>query len=399
MKRPLLKLALLLFLVLLLVSGGLFFFVVPGQVMASKNYLTQATGKNLSPAAAALHAGLVVVDLHADALLWNRDLLLRDTRGHVDIPRLIEGNIALQGFSATTKVPVGINIESNPSDSDMLPALMVAQRWPVATWTSPFQRALYQAELLASIARRSEGRFTLVRTREDLAQYLQRRKSDPACTAGFLTIEGLHCLEGKIENLQLLFDAGYRQMAPTHFFDTELGGSAHGRNKMGITEFGKAVLEEMARLHILLDLAHASPQLIEDSLALAKGPVVVSHTGVQGTCNNRRNLSDAQLKAVAATGGVVGIGFWDTATCGDDVASIVRSLQYATAVAGVDHVALGSDWDGSTATPVDASGIGQITQGLLDAGMAEEDISKIMGQNTVRVLLESLPMGGKGAGA
>ena len=166
---------------------------------------------------------------------------------------------------------------------------------------------------------------------------------------------------------------------------------------MGITEFGKAVLEEMARLHIVLDLAHASPQLIEDSLALSTRPVVVSHTGVQGTCDNRRNLSDAQLKAIAATGGVVGIGFWDTATCGTDIASIVRALLHAAEVAGIDHVALGSDWDGATATPFDAAGIGQITQGLLESSMKEEDIAKIMGQNTVRVLLESLPSNTQGA--
>jgi len=398
MKKRATKLILGVVAMLLLAGAGIFFFILPGQVMVAKNFLTHAPGTSISPAAVALHAGLVVVDLHTDTLLWDRDVSVRDTRGHVDIPRLIEGNIALQGFSATTKVPVGINIESNPSNSDMLPALMVAQRWPVGTWTSPFQRALYQAELLASAERKSDGRFTLIRTREDLAQYLQRRKSNPDCTAGFLLIEGLHCLEGKIENLQKLFDAGYRVMAPTHFFDTELGGSAHGLNKMGITEFGKAVLEEMDRLHITLDLAHASPQLVEDSLALSTHPVVVSHTGVQGTCNNRRNLSDAQLQAIAAKGGVVGIGFWDTATCGTDVASIVRSLQYAAGVAGVDHVALGSDWDGSTATPIDASGMGQITQGLLDAGMKEEDIAKIMGQNTLRVLLENLPTATQGAG-
>lgn len=359
--------------------------------MASLNYLTGAAPLKVSPRAASLHAGLLVVDLHADATLWSRDLLLRDTRGHVDIPRLLAGNIALQGFSATTKVPSGQNIESNSGDSDILPALMVAQRWSPDTWNSPLGRALYQAELLASVARRSDGRFTIIRTREDLAQYLQRRKSNPDTTAGFLTIEGLHCLEGKLENLRVLFEAGYRVMAPTHFFDTELGGSAHGLNKMGITEFGKAVLEEMARLHIVLDLAHASPQLMADSLALAKGPVVVSHTGVRGTCDNRRNLNDDQLRAIAATGGVVGIGFWDTATCGTDVASIVRALQYAVGVAGADHVALGSDWDGSTGTPIDAAGVAQITQGLLDAGMKEEEIAKVMGLNTVRVLETWLP--------
>jgi microsomal dipeptidase-like Zn-dependent dipeptidase len=124
---------------------------------------------------------------------------------------------------------------------------------------------------------------------------------------------------------------------------------------------------------------------------MARRPVVVSHAGVRGTCDNTRNLSDAQLRAVAANGGVVGIGFWDTATCGTDARAIARSIAHAVRVAGPDHVALGSDFDGAVATPFDATGVPQVTEALLDAGLDEAAIARVMGGNAVRLLRATLP--------
>lgn len=378
----------------LLVAGVflvLMFTVVPRYVMSSMNFVTTRGPYDAKPEADTFHKTLLVADLHADALLWSRDISVRSRKGHVDIPRLIEGNIALQGFGAPTRIPSTLNIESNPDEGDMLVPLVFFQGWPANTWNSAFGRAVYQAKRLRDAAAASNGKFTLIESREGLERYLQRRKTEPNITAGFLTIEGLHCLEGKLDNVDALFAAGYRMMAPTHFFDTDLGGSAHGLEKYGITEFGKAVIERMEQRKILLDLAHASPKLIDDSLAMATRPVMVSHTGVKGTCDNRRNLSDEQLRAIAAKGGAVGIGFWETATCGKDAASIVRSIQYAVGVAGAEHVCLGSDWDGATETPFDATGTKLITEGLMDAGMPPEEIAQVMGLNTIRILLNSLP--------
>jgi membrane dipeptidase len=189
----------------------------------------------------------------------------------------------------------------------------------------------------------------------------------------------------------VLAAAGFRMMAPTHFFDTDIGGSAHGVTKGGLTAKGREWVRALEERKVLVDLAHASPQTIDDVLALARRPVVVSHTGVRGTCDNRRNLSDAQLRAVARTGGVVGIGFWDTAVCGGDARAVARAIGHAVRVAGADHVGLGSDFDGAVTTPFDASGLPQVTQALLDAGMAEDDIARVMGGNVVRLLRQSLP--------
>jgi microsomal dipeptidase-like Zn-dependent dipeptidase len=142
---------------------------------------------------------------------------------------------------------------------------------------------------------------------------------------------------------------------------------------------------------VLVDLAHASPRAIDDVLGLVRRPVVVSHTGVRATCDNTRNLSDAQLRAIAATGGVVGIGFWDTATCGTDAGAIARAVLHAVRVAGEDHVALGSDFDGAVTTPFDATGVPLVTEALLEAGLDERTVAKVMGGNAVRLLRATLP--------
>jgi microsomal dipeptidase-like Zn-dependent dipeptidase len=126
-------------------------------------------------------------------------------------------------------------------------------------------------------------------------------------------------------------------------------------------------------------------------LALATRPVIVSHTGVKGTCNNTRNLSDDQLRGVARSGGLIGIGYWDTAVCGDDARAIARAIHYAVGIAGADHVALGSDFDGAVTTPFDTTGLVLLTDALLQEGLSEADIAKIMGGNAFALLAKLLP--------
>src|SRR5690606_29247407 len=100
-----------------------------------------------------------------------------------------------------------------------------------------------------------------------------------------------------------------------------MGGSAHGVEKGGLTEAGREMVRRMEAKRMIIDIAHASTRTIDDILATATRPVVVSHTGVKGTCDNNRNLSDDQLRAIADKGGLVGIGFWDTAVCGTEPAN------------------------------------------------------------------------------
>lgn len=376
----------------LVVAGIAGFFVfAPGIAERRMNRISPSTLPPVPPPVRAFHQTLTVVDLHADSLLWNRDLLSQSDYGHVDIPRLIQGGVALQAFTLVTASSGGQNIHSNTGEKDDIRLLSIGQLWPVRTWTNRLERALYQAQKLDELARRSNGAFTLIRSRADLQTYLKRREIERGITAGFLGVEGAHALEGDVAKVDRLFDAGIRMMAPTHFFDNDIAGSAHGVKKGGLTEKGREMIRRMEAKKMLVDVAHASPATIDDVLALATRPVIVSHTGVKGTCDNPRNLSDDQLRGIARTGGLVGIAYFHTATCGDDVQAIARAIRHAADVAGVDHVALGSDYDGAVTVPFDTRHLDQVTSALLSAGLSQEQIRKIMGDNAVRVLLAALP--------
>ncbi|MDP2957500.1 MAG: dipeptidase [Longimicrobiales bacterium] len=378
----------------LLLAALLAFGVVPGVLARRANRTLDGATGPVSAEAARIQATLVAADLHADALLWDRDLLRRGSWGHVDVPRLIEGHVALQAFTVVTKVPRNMNIVANTGDSDDITLLAVLEAWPPRTWGSLTERALHQAAKLHRFAADSGGRLAIVRTREELRGFLQDRDPAEESVAGFLGLEGAHALEDDLANVDRLSEAGFRMFGLTHFFDNEVGASAHGVSGSGLSEFGGRVLDRMEELGIAADLAHASPALIDDVLARATRPVLVSHTGVKGTCDNQRNLDDRRLAAIAATGGVVGIGLWETALCGVTPADWARAVRHAADAAGVDHVGIGSDWDGAVTAILDASQTVHLTQALLDQGFSEEEIRKIMGGNVVRVLLETLPSRG-----
>jgi membrane dipeptidase len=375
--------------VIVAVAVGLF--AAPAFVESRMNRILQRPPYHVSSATLLLHQQLFVADLHADSLLFGRDLLDRSARGHVDIPRLQQANAALQVFSVVTKVPRRLNIEHNSDGSDEIRALAILDRWPPRTWNSLVERALYQAERLNTFAEKSHGAFVLLRSREDLDRFFQDRKTNQKLVAGFLSLEGAHALEGNVANVDRLYAAGYRMIAPTHFFDTEIGGAAAGVRKGGLTSLGRDWVKQMESHHMIIDLAHASAATIKDVTTMASRPVLVSHTGVKGTCNNNRNLSDDQLRHIARTGGIVGIGFWDTATCGHDAAAIARAIRHASVVIGVDHVALGSDFDGAVTAPFDVTGLPLLTEALMNQGFSNEDVGKIMGGNTLRFLRDNLP--------
>ena len=118
---------------------------------------------------------------------------------------------------------------------------------------------------------------------------------------------------------------------------------------------------------------------------------MVSHTGVRGTCDNGRNLTDDQVRAIADKGGLIGIGFWDVAVCGTSADDIAKAQLYVANLVGAENVGLGSDFDGAVTTPFDATGMAKITEALLKAGMAPADIGEVMGGSQVRFLLKTLP--------
>jgi microsomal dipeptidase-like Zn-dependent dipeptidase len=345
-----------------------------------------------SERAQALFASLRVVDLHADPLLWQRDLGERLGHGQVDLPRLVEGNLALQVFGLVTQSPLGQNFERNESDApDVITLLAVLQRWPPATWTSRLARARHQAAKLDALAARPGSPLRVIRTAAELREFLAAREADRARVAGVLAIEGAQALDGSLAGLDALFAAGVRMAGLAHFFDNAFAGSSAGVAKHGLTPLGREAVARMQQLGVAIDLAHVSPASVADVLALATKPVVVSHTGVQATCPGPRNLADEQIRGVAATGGVIGIAYFEGAVCGTSVGHIVRAMGHVRELVGPAHLALGSDFDGAVTTAFDTTQLAALVDGLLAAGFDEEEIRGVMGENALRVLEETLP--------
>jgi membrane dipeptidase len=341
------------------------------------------------PVAEQLHRSLFVVDLHADTLFWNRDLLERASHGHVDLPRLREGNVGLQVLGVVTRVPLFLKLDGNSDRPDVITGLVKLQDWPAETHSSPMARAVYQGEKLKDRVRASGGALKPITNQHDLTELLEERAAGKPIGV-MLMLEGAHALEGDLANLDRLYAQGFRIIGLSHFFDNEMSGSAHGKKKEGLTPLGRQLVERAQALGMVIDLAHASVPAIDDMLSISKRPVIVSHTGVRGTCDTVRNLSDRQLRNLAASGSVIGIGLFKLATCGKTVEDTVKAMRYVADLVGVQHVALGSDWDGSPSV-VDASGLALLTEAMLKANSTPEEVAAIMGGNVVRVLRQTLP--------
>ncbi len=324
--------------------------------------------------------------MHSDTLLWKRDVNALANRGHVDVPRLEAGNVALQVFSSVTKTPKGQNYEANSGETDNITLLAVTQLQPVTTWDSLLERSLWHAEKLRRAEARSDGRLRIVRSGGEIDRLLADRAAGKQVTGALLSVEGLQDLEGQLSNVETLHEAGFRMAGLVHFFDNDIAGSMHGLKKGGLTPLGRQVVPEMERLGMIVDLAHASPAAFADTLAIATRPVVVSHGGVKATCNTTRNLSDDQLRALAANGGVIGIGYWDAAVCKPTPAATAAAIKHVRDLVGIQYVGLGSDFDGATTTGLDTSELAAITQALIDAGFSDVEIAAVMGGNVVRVL-------------
>lgn len=375
---------------LLIVAGIGFFGFAPGYIEASMNRIDGKPLPKISDEAIALHKTLTIVDLHSDTLMWQRDMLERGERGHMDLPRLRDGNVALQVFSSVSKTPKGQNYDANGADSDNITLLAFAQMQPVRTWNSLLERSLWHGQKLDRAASASGAMLRKIGNGNQLDQLLKLRAGDLKTTGALLSIEGLQNLEGKADNLDRLYAAGFRMAGITHFFDNELAGSMHGIKKGGLTPLGRDVIARMEEKGMIVDIAHCSRQCVTEILAMARRPVVSSHGGVQATCKVNRNLSDAHIRGVAKTGGIIGIGYWEGAICDTSPKSVAKAMKHVRDLVGINHVALGSDYDGATTVRFDTSELVQVTQALLDAGFTPDEIRAVMGGNAIRLLREGL---------
>ena len=354
----------------------------------------------VSPQATALHESSMVADLHADICLWDRDLRKRHWRGHVDMPRLREGGVGLQFVTVPTKL-----VYTKRAPRFFLADLffwgsMLSQEMP-HRWFNTAARARLQARRAEKWVAESEGGLVLIRDKGALAGLAERQAAGDEVTGIMLGLEGAHALRDGLD-VPWLADKGFSVLGLTHFNDNRFADSSHGWKKRGLSAAGRELCKELETHSITIDLAHASEAVIDDVLAMREAgelrrPLLVSHTGVRGAHDHRRNIADRQAVAVARGGGLIGVSFFKPALVRADLDALVETVRYVielldeAGLEGARHVALGSDFDGAVRTAIDATGWPQITQKLLDSGLSEEHLRQVLGENVLRFFGDSLP--------
>lgn len=312
-----------------------------------------------------LHRDAIVFDGHCDTLLSvvqdKRPLAERSTQGHADLPRFRDGGVTAQIFALFS------------------PPFALGGREP--TWQAlQLLDAFYQAV--------DAGEVALAIRAADVRQAKAEGR-----VAGVIGMEGAEALRGDLGILRMFYRLGLRNLGLTWSLRNEAAdGVSEARTGGGLTEFGFRLVQEANRLGIMVDIAHLAPAGVQEVLALSDAPVVDSHANARALCDHPRNLTDRQLEALAKTGGVVGVvfvpGFVAAEPEQQNVERLLDHIDHIVRVAGVDHVGLGSDFDGfhgELAGMPDVTHLPAITSGLLDRGYSEEAVRKILGGNWLRV--------------
>jgi membrane dipeptidase len=341
------------------------------------------------------HHDMFIADMHADTFTFVDSFMQRKDFAHLDFERAREGGFSLLTMAIATEVPLAMvrrKPEGVERGGNLIKFGAITGFEPLANWNSNYQRGNWVVDNIHRTVNDNPDQLALITHREDLAALLAKHNAGDNSRIGvLLAVEGAHVLEGDLENLDRLYLHGIRMLSLTHAFDNEYGGASEGVEQHGITPAGQLLLARLEDLGIIIDIAHASPALVDDLLDQVQSPIVYSHGGIQGMCDIDRNLSETALHKIQANGGLVAIGLWDRVLCGDSVADVAASMRYVANKIGTEHVALGSDFDGGVKTVFDATGLPLLTDALFDAGFSDLEIRQIMGENYTQLLLKNLP--------
>ena len=375
---------------------------------------TMVAGDSISERAKKLHFSAIVVDTHDDTtqrmLDEKFDLALRHSDGSIDIPRMKAGGLNAVFFSI----------------------------WMSGKITGPeaVNRAETQIRAVREQVRRNAKDLVLATTASEVRAAKRGGK-----IAVLMGVEGGHMINSNLDVLRSFAQAGVRYMTLTHSLNVEWADSSTDKAAHnGLSDFGKEVVREMNRLGVIVDISHVSDKTFYDALEVSKVPLLASHSSCRAICDAPRNMTDQMMKDLAAKGGVVQInyhvGFLSQELrdaekkdpkineeialqarqrCGGDgneacqllegdkitrelvaqgklprvnYAKIIEHIDHAVKVAGIDHVGLGSDFDGANMPygMEDVSMLPKISESLLRQGYSEGDVRKILGENTLRVM-------------
>ena len=319
-----------------------------------------------------LHAHSFVFDTHCDTLghavdpIHGRDLTQWGQKGHLDLPRMRAGGINAQIFACFPGF-------------DRLNAC-------------PTSASLARVEAFYTLMARAPEQLTLVLTAQDLAQLTPQGP-----IGGILGLEGVEPLAGQLSLLRTFHRLGVRNVGLTWNPRNAAADGVEVGSSFGLTPFGRDVVAACNDLGIMVDVSHLNPAGVEDVLRLSRKPVIASHSNARALCDHPRNLTDDQIRAIAQAGGVIGATFVSEFLTSDDreatLDDLLDHIDHLVQVAGVEHVGLGSDFDGCHPPQELNSGekYPAITAGLLRRGYSPQDIRKILGENFRRVFLEVLP--------
>ncbi len=343
----------------------------------------------------AFHQQLFIADMHADTFTFVDSFMQRKDYAHLDYPRAQDGGLNLLTMAIATEVPLSM-VKRSPEGvkrgTNLIQVGAIAGLEPISNWSSNYARGLWVINNIKETVANNPNELLLVTHREDITELLMEHELEPNKRMGLLlAVEGGHLLEGNLDRLDHVYNLGVRMLSLTHAFDNDYGGASEGVEQYGLTETGKALLERMTELGIIIDIAHASPALVNDLLIEAKNPIVYSHGGVQGTCNINRNLPDNLLGKIQANGGLIAIGLWDRVLCGNTLNDVAATMRYIADKIGTEHLALGSDFDGGVKTITDSSGMPLLTEALLKNGFSKAEVRAIMGGNYANLLMKQLP--------
>jgi membrane dipeptidase len=338
----------------------------------------------LTPQAEEVHFAGMLFDGHND-LPWeirdkgnssfdNLDISKDQPTLHTDISRLKKGGVKAQFWSVYV-----------PAEFDKT--------------GDALSQTLHQISIVKSMVKRYPETFEFASTADDVTRIVKSGK-----IASMMGIEGGYSIENEISNLQRLYDEGCRYMTLTHSKSLTWADSATDEPKVnGLSEFGRNVVLEMNRLGMLVDLSHVSPETMRQAIATTNAPVIFSHSSARAICDHPRNVPDDVLRLVGPNGGVVMVNFFSAFIVPTEqlkknketrgtLQDVVDHIDHLVKVAGVDHVGIGSDFDGVPRLPEQLESVATyplITQELMNRGYTRESIHKILGGNIMRVLREA----------